>query len=58
MPPISTHYNAPIDPTIAIYFNCRKKNCFVLFYLKLKNINNIKEIEKEKMFNKLGKKEL
>jgi len=56
MPPTNTYYNAPIDPIIIIYFNYRKKGHFVLFYLKLKNINNIKEIEKKK-FNELGKKE-
>jgi len=36
-------------------YNCGKNGYFILFYLKLKNINNIKEIEEEKIFNKLGK---
>jgi len=38
-------------------FNYRKDNYFTLSCLELKDIGNIKEIEKEKMSNKLGKEE-
>jgi len=38
-------------------FNYRKVSYFTLSYLKLKDIGNIKEIEKEEISNKLGKKE-
>jgi len=31
-----------------MYYNCRKNKYFILFYLKLKKINNIKKIEEEK----------
>jgi len=34
-----------------------KNSHFILFYLELKDIGNIKEIEKEEIFNKLGKEE-
>jgi len=37
------------------YFNYKKNSYFILFYLELKNIGNIKEIKEEKMSNKLGK---
>jgi len=39
------------------YFNCGKGSYFALFYLELKDIGNIKEIEEEETSNKLGKKE-
>jgi len=42
---------------VVIYFNYGKDSYFTLFYLKLKDIGNIKEIEKEEIFNKLGKEE-
>jgi len=58
IPPISTRHNTLINPTIITCFNCRKKGHFILFYLKPKNINNIKEIKEEKIFNKLGKEDL
>jgi len=35
----------------------RKNKHFTLFYLELKNIKNIKEIEEEKISDKLGKEE-
>jgi len=38
-------------------FNYRKKGYFILFYLELKDINNIKEIEEGVAFNKSGKEE-
>ena len=37
------------------YFNYGKDNYFTLFYLELKDISNIKEIEKGETSNKLGK---
>ena len=39
-------------------FNYKKDNDFILFYLKLKDISDIKEIEEKKISDKLGKKEL
>jgi len=36
-------------------FNYRKDNYFTTSYLELKNMGNIKEIEKEETFNKLKK---
>jgi len=38
-------------------YNYGKNRYFALFCLRLKNISNIKEIEEEEIFNKLGKKE-
>ena len=58
MPPTSTYYTTLIDPTTVIYFNCGKNGHFTSFYLELKDINNIKRIEKEEeeISNKLKKK--
>ena len=39
------------------YFNYGKDGYFTTSYLELKDIGNIKEIEKEEMSNKLGKEE-
>jgi len=41
-----------------MYYNCGKNGHLILFCLELKNINNIKEIEEEKMSDKLGKEKL
>jgi len=41
---------------LAICYNYNKENYFTLFYLKLKDIGNIKEIEEGEISNKLGKK--
>ena len=57
MPLTNTRYNTLINNDIVIYYNCGKDKYFTLFYLELKKINNIKEIEEEKIFNKLGKEE-
>jgi len=38
-------------------FNYRRDGYFTLFYLELKDIVNIKEIEKKETFNKLEKEE-
>jgi len=38
-------------------YNCEKDKYFILSCLELKKINNIKEIEEEKIFNELGKAE-
>ena len=47
---------------MVIYFNCKKDSYFTSSCLKLKDINNIKEIEikeeEEEIFNKLKKKKL
>jgi hypothetical protein len=60
MPPTNAHCTTLIDPTTVTCFNCAKNSYFALSYLELKNISNIKEIEKgeEEISNKLGKKEL
>jgi len=42
---------------MVIYFNYRKGSYFTLSYPKLKDIDNIKEIEEEEVSNKLGKEE-
>jgi len=39
------------------YFNYRKDSYFIISYLELKDIGNIKEIEEEETSNKLGKEE-
>jgi len=56
-PLANTYYHTLINPAIVTCFNYRKDSYFALFYLELKDIGNIKEIEKEEIFNKLGKKE-
>ena len=38
-------------------YNCNKEGYFILSYLELKDIGNIKEIEKGEIYNKLGKEE-
>ena len=40
---------------MVIYFNYGKNSYFTLSCLELKYIGNIKEIEEEETFNKLGK---
>ena len=57
IPLTSTCCNIPINPTLAIYYNCNKEGYFTLSYLELKNIGNIKEIEEGEMSNKLRKEE-
>ena len=42
---------------MVICFNYGKDGYFTLFYLELKDIDNIKEIEEEEMSNKLEKEE-
>ena len=42
---------------MVICFNYRKDSYFITSCLELKDIGNIKEIEEEEIFNKLGKKE-
>ena len=58
MPPTSACYNTLVNSAIIIYLNCGKNSHYILFYPELKVINNIKEIEKKKMSNKLKKEEL
>ena len=38
-------------------FNCGKDSYFIMSYLELKDIGNIKEIEEGELSNKLGKEE-
>jgi len=42
---------------MVICFNYKKDSYFALSCLELKDIGNIKEIEEEEIFNKLGKEE-
>jgi len=42
---------------MVIYYNYNKNSYFTLFCPELKNIGDIKEIEKGEMSNKLGKEE-
>jgi len=42
---------------MVICFNYGKDNYFTTSYPELKDMGNIKEIEEEETFNKLGKKE-
>ena len=51
----STFHNTLINSIIITYYNYRENSYFILFYLKLKDLDNIKEIEKEDLYNKLGK---
>jgi len=53
IPLTNTYYNTLINPTIII----EKDSYFTLPCLKLKDIGNIKEIEEEKVSNKLEKEE-
>ena len=55
---ISTRCNTLINSTIVIYYNCGKNDYFILFYLELKDISNIKEIKEENISNKLKKDKL
>ena len=57
MPLTNTRCNTLINYNIVMCYNCRQDKYFALFCLEPKNIYNIKEIEEEKMFDKLGKEE-
>ena len=57
MPLTSSRRNTLINPTIVIYYNYRKDSYFILSYLELKDIGNIKETEKEEISNESGKEE-
>ena len=57
IPLTSTRRNTPINPTTVIYYNCGKNSYFALFYLELKDLGNIKEIEEGEAFNESGKDE-
>ena len=60
MPPTSTRRITLINPATVTYFNCGKNNHFTSSCPELKNISNIKKIEKEEeeTSNKLKKKPL
>jgi len=53
----SIRCNTLIDPILAIYYNYNKEDYFILLYLKLKDIGDIKEIEEGETSDKLGKEE-
>ena len=59
MPLTSAYYTTLINPAIVTYFNCGKDSHFTSSCLELKDIGNIKEIEKkeEETSNKLKKEE-
>jgi len=57
MPLVNTCRNTLINPTMVMCFNCGKDSYFTMSCLELKDISNIKEIEKEEISNKLGKEE-
>ena len=59
-PPTSIYYTTLIGLAIVTYFNYRKNSYFALSCPELKDIGDIKEIEKEEeeMSDKLGKEEL
>jgi len=57
IPLANAYCNTLINPTMVTYFNYGKDGYFTTSYLELKDIGNIKEIEKEEMSNKLGKEE-
>jgi len=57
IPLANTYYNTLINPAIVICFNYRKDTYFTISCLKLKDIDNIKEIKEEEISNKLGKEE-
>jgi len=42
---------------MVIYFNCGKDSYFTISCPELKDMDNIKEIKKEEISNKLGKEE-
>jgi len=54
MPLTSTYRNTPINPASATCYNCDKEGYFTSSYPEL---GDIKEIEEEEIYNKLGKKE-
>ena len=58
IPLANAYRNTLINPTLVMCFNCGKDSYFTISYLELKDIGNIKEIEKEEeTSNKLKKEE-
>jgi len=57
IPLINTYRNTLINPTMVTCFNYGKNNYFTTSCPELKDIGNIKEIEKEETSNKLEKEE-
>ena len=58
-PLTSTRRNTLINPTMVTYYNYRNDSYFILLYLELRDIGNIKEIEEdeEEISDELGKEE-
>jgi len=56
-PLTSIRRNTLINPASAMCYNYNKKGYFTLSCLELKDISDIKKIEKEEMSNKLRKEE-
>jgi len=57
MPLVNTYRNTLINSAIVICFNYGKDSYFTIYCLELKDIGNIKKIEKEETSNKLEKEE-
>jgi len=57
IPLTNTRRNTLINPTTVTCFNCGKNGYFTISCLELKDMGNIKEIEKEETSNKLKKEE-
>ena len=57
MPLTNAHCTILIDFAIVTCFNCGKDSYFALSCLELKDISNIKEIEKEETSDELKKEE-
>jgi len=57
IPLTNAYYNTLINPATVTCFNYGKNSYFTTSCPELKNIGNIKEIEKEEISNKLEKEE-
>jgi len=57
IPSTNAYYNTLINPTIVTCFNCRKNSYFTTSCPELKDIGDIKKIEKEETSNKSKKEE-
>ena len=55
MPLTRTYCNTLINFAIVMYYNYKKNNRLTLAFLGLKDISNIKKIEKKDIINILGK---
>jgi len=56
-PSADPYCNTPINPTLAICYNCNKEGYFTSSCPELKDMGDIKEIEEGETSNKLEKEE-